>query len=375
MGVKKLWYKDRRGNRVQTKNWYAEWTGADGRSRRKKVGRDKRAAEAYLVRMQDAVAREKVGLGAAPTDAARTRPLDAWKADYLAALRTGDVTARYVDHTSSQLDAAFAWCGWLVWADVTAASFARYLAHRRAAHGNSNGTLNNHLNTAKTFARWVADKLDARNPLRPLKPFNVETDRRRSKRVPTDAELAALIRAAVECPPAGRRLITGPDRGMLYRVAAFTGFRASELASLTPESFALDATPPTVTVLAKDAKGRREEAIPLGAAVVAAIRPWLAGKAAGQPLWPGTWARQRAQYGWFERDIPRAGIAARDERGRNLTFHSLRRYFVVRVIRAGGKVHEVRRMARHRSVQTTLNYYTDETMSELAELADRLPAV
>ena len=52
------------------------------------------------------------------------------------------------------------------------------------------------------------------------------------------------------------RGVCGRDRAVLYRLAVGTGFRAGELASLTPESFDLDADPPTVTILAAYSKRR-----------------------------------------------------------------------------------------------------------------------
>jgi len=48
--------------------------------------------------------------------------------------------------------------------------------------------------------------------------------------------------------------VAGPDRAILYRVAAGTGFRANELRSITPESFDLDADPPTAIVEAAFSK-------------------------------------------------------------------------------------------------------------------------
>ncbi|MGD0041310.1 MAG: hypothetical protein ABSE84_12965 [Isosphaeraceae bacterium] len=48
--------------------------------------------------------------------------------------------------------------------------------------------------------------------------------------------------------------MTGPDRAMLYALAAGTGFRREELRTLTPEQFNLDSDPPTVRVLACYAK-------------------------------------------------------------------------------------------------------------------------
>ncbi|MFO0801437.1 MAG: site-specific integrase [Gemmataceae bacterium] len=141
------------------------------------------------------------------------------------------------------------------------------------------------------------------------------------------------------------------------------------------ESFHLDATPPVVVVEAKDQKGKRDEPVPIPAHLVAPLRAWLATQPAGQPLWPGTWAKNREQWSWMRRDVKRAGIAVLDARGRNVTFHGLRRRYVTRLFQAGGTVPEVRRLARHKDVRTTLTHYTDETMGELAALADKLGAV
>ena len=67
-------------------------------------------------------------------------------------------------------------------------------------------------------------------------------------------------------------------------MAAGTGFRANELRSLTPESFDLDADPPTVTVQAAYSKRRRDDVQPIRPDLADALRPWLASKAPGQPV-------------------------------------------------------------------------------------------
>ena len=55
----------------------------------------------------------------------------------------------------------------------------------------------------------------------------------------------------------------GIDRAALYLVAAGTGYRRSELRSLTPECFDLGADSPTVAVEAAHSKaGRRHPAYP-----------------------------------------------------------------------------------------------------------------
>ncbi len=84
-------------------------------------------------------------------------------------------------------------------------------------------------------------------------------------------ELTRLLEAARKSRKAIRKL-TGRDRHFLYLTACATGFRASELASLTPESFDLDGDTPTVTVEAACTKNRKLAVQPLPRDVADA--PW-----------------------------------------------------------------------------------------------------
>jgi integrase len=72
---------------------------------------------------------------------------------------------------------------------------------------------------------------------------------------------------------------------MLYFVAAYTGLRASELASLSPSSFDLTATPPTLTVKAGYSKHKRKDVLPLHPELVRQLATWLKGR--DGLLWPG----------------------------------------------------------------------------------------
>ena len=142
------------------------------------------------------------------------------------------------------------------------------------------------------IARWlVRDGRAATNKLAHLPGYNADTDRRRARRDLTVDELARLITAAERgsvwtwragmshnSPTLG---IDGPDRAMFYRLAAGTGFRASELRSLTLESFDLDGDVPTVTVRAGYSKRRRDDVQPIGPELAKLLRPWLAGKRSG----------------------------------------------------------------------------------------------
>ena len=144
-------------------------------------------------------------------------------------------------------------------------------------------TSNHYLSAVKQFARWlVADRRTAVNPLAHLEGGNVKLDRRHDRRELSDDELAFLFGSV---RTGGRRAkLDGPDRELLYLASAYTGLRASELASLCPESFTFDSTTPTVTVEAAYSKHRREDVLPLHADPVKRPRPWLASKTSGEKV-------------------------------------------------------------------------------------------
>jgi len=144
-------------------------------------------------------------------------------------------------------------------------------------------TCNYYLRAIKQFTRWLwRDGRAGEDALVHLSGFNTQLDRRHDRRALTDEELARLIQTAED----GDDVLgmPGPERAMLYRLAVGTGFRAGELRSLTPESFDLDAEPPTVTVEAGYSKHRREDVQPIRRDLAAILGPWLKGKQPGKPV-------------------------------------------------------------------------------------------
>ena len=73
-------------------------------------------------------------------------------------------------------------------------------------------------------------------------------------------------------------------RARIYIVSDLTGFRRSELASLTPRSFADGGDPPTLTVEAAYSKHRRLDVLPLHPELIAVLPEWLAGLSPDEPL-------------------------------------------------------------------------------------------
>lgn len=400
--VMQRWYwkkmSDGSRKRVKTTAWYAEWQEG-GETRRRKIG-PKAAATAALAKFEEAAVRRKHGLSDPTAEAAaRARPLAQYLVEYLETLAARDTSPDHRANVRARLALVLSECRWHLFRDVDPDALLLFLGRlrdrprapalrgaakkaggrthskRAPARGLAPTTLNGYIRTAQAFTRWVARKVRADPPLAAVEFYPEEVDRRRSKQVLTDAQLGRLLASTAAARHKWNCPVRGADRAMLYRIGAYTGLRAGELAELTPRHFALDASPPVVTVPADEAKGKREEPIPLPAHLADLLRPWLGGFAPTARLFPGTWAHHKHESKWLASDLKRAGVDARDEQGRGVTFHSLKRRYVVRLIHAGAKVHEVRRLARHTDVRTTLQHYVDENMLDLAALADRLPPV
>ena len=116
--------------------------------------------------------------------------------------------------------------------------------------GLSAQTYNHYLKAAKQFTRWlVRERRTPFDPLAHLSRLNVRTDRRHDRRALLAEEFSRLVEAA---RTSGKTIdgIRGPDRAMMYVLAAWTGFRKGEIGSLTLRSLRLDDDPPTATVAA-----------------------------------------------------------------------------------------------------------------------------
>jgi integrase len=233
-------------------------------------------------------------------------------------------------------------------------------------------TSNHYLRAIKQFSRWlVRDRRAGEDPLAFISMLNVATDRRHDRRPLTETEFTALITATTSGKTMSR--LTGQDRAMLYTVAAYTGLRASELSSLTPESFRLDETPPTVTVLAGYSKHRRQDVLPLHPSVVECLRPWLARKTASTPVWPGAWARAKMAGKTLQRDLKVAGIPYIDDHGLFADFHALRHTFITNMIKSGINPKTAQSLARHSTIDLTMNVYTKLTIADQAAAITSLP--
>lgn len=167
--------------------------------------------------------------------------------------------------------------------------------------------------------------------------------------------------------PAHHRM-SGPDRATLYWLAAETGLRAAELASLTASSFKLDANPPTVTVQAAYAKNRRKDTLALTAELAARLREHLRGKLPGAPAFklPTRTAEM------IRADLKLAGIPVETIDG-TFDFHALRVQCASNLARGGAHPAVAQARMRHSTIRLTMDLYTRLGQDEQTAALDALP--
>ncbi len=93
-----------------------------------------------------------------------------------------------------------------------------------------------------------------------------------------------------------------------------------------------------------------------------------------EPLWPGTWAKNRHGAEMIRHDLQAAGLLFEDERGDVFDFHSLRGQFITQLGRSGVSLVEAQKLARHCDPKLTANHYTHLSLHDLTSAVSRLAA-
>jgi integrase len=275
----------------------------------------------------------------------------------------------------------------------------RWFDAEQRRHDWSARTRNRWAGALHQFGRWlVRDKKSASNPFDGLARQNIEADRRLIRRILDPDELLRLIAAARDSEGSFRGM-TGPDRAVLYAVAAMTGRRLSALVAMRKTDVSFDAEtgrPTSITTSARLQKSRRSHTVPVHPDLADDLGAWLASKPATGPLWSGwkNWNDRgadmirhdlaAAREKWIGEARTTAERTAREQSdrlkfenaaGEVFDFHALRTQFVSGLALAGVPLTAAQQLADHSTPTLTANVYTRWQTRELAGHVAKLPGL
>lgn len=381
--------KDGHKCRIACECWYARYKDENGKWQEVKGYTDRDATMDLAAELQRKAARRKQGLDD-PCEDQLTRPLSQHVDDFEKVL-SSKWCERHVAGVVGHVRRIVADCKFTKIGDIQASRVEMFLGDLRA-DGNSIQTANHYLRAIKQFCRWlVKDRRTRENPVSHLDTSNAETDRRRIRRALSPEEIQWLLKTTKGRGDSFRGLL-GIDRYVVYCLALGSGLRASEIASLTPESFRLEADPPIVVVEAGTSKRRRRDEQPLQADVAGVLRAYLADCPTGERVWRGLQSDKTAKMLRADLEAARAAwideaktdqekeareqsdfLAYQNAAGEYIDFHATRHTYATEVYkRVPGKLG--RDLVRH-SCERLADRYTHLGLRDLGEAASRLASL
>lgn len=276
-------------------------------------------------------------------------------------------------------------CGWKHVPELSArapAELARYLQGRvgqaRKDGGLSHQTAAFILAAVRRFVWWLGRKgAPVRGDLFDDVPgFEPAENRVHDRRAIAPEELARILDAALASKEVVYGL-AGGDRYHLYLTAFATGYRAGELAALTPRQFDLGSDPPAVHLAGKKTKAKRHATVPIPPAVAVQLKRYLGPRPADRPVWPaGKWGWPKNAAKVLQHDLAAAGVPYRLDGPHGpayADFHALRTSFVSALAAAGVGPKELQELARHSDPRITLGVYAKVRPEQLGKAAAMLP--
>jgi integrase len=355
-----------------------------------------RAVEQMPTAMRKSLANWRI---ISPEKSAASKPLLQHVDDWKAALIAKGNTPAYARQSDYRVRRVIVGCGFVTLGNVSASKVQRFIADLRndwktttgkVTRGISDASSNYYLRDCRSFFRWMErDGRCHENPIAHLQGTKA-TETRHNRRALSPDELRWLLDTA-NTAAGERNGMSGPERSMLYRLAAETGLRAGELRSLTRASFNLGEDP-AVTIDAAYAKNRRKDTLPLRAETAALLADHLAGKlpaalAFNLPrkdhivtMFRDDMADARAAWiasHQLEQDRQKASestfLSSVDDAGLFADFHGLRHTFISNLASGGVHPKTAQRLARHSTITLTMDRYTHLRKDDMADALDSLP--
>ncbi len=372
--------------------WYASFKGADGLWHSKASGTDKTAALQLASALQQSGQWRREGLVDPKADGfadAEGRKLAEHIEDYRRDLVARGASEKHVRLTVQRVKTVLAKPEHI--SGIKAAAVTEAVKALRD-EGFSESSCGHYLRAAKLFSRWLVREGRAREDALTVLRVKViqKSDRKRQRRALSGDEFARLVNTAQ-----GGGIIegmTGVDRAMLYRLAGGTGFRASELASLTPACFDLAADEPAIVVRAACSKRRRDDRQPIGADLATALVPWLKGKADSTPVFrlprlnklaavvradlrtaKARWIKETRNAKQRRKRQTDSFLAELDASGALVDLHTFRVSYISWLVESGATVKTCQELARHSTPVLTIGTYARMSLHDQGKALAGLP--
>ena len=282
-----------------------------------------------------------------------------------------DNSGKYVKLTMTRVRRIVEGSGFGKIVDIEAEAVQTFLRKLRKENDLGHRTYNHYLQAIDAFCNWcVVTKRLLRNPILGIERLNAAVDVRHPRRALSALEVVKLLESARSSGASIQRF-TGEQRARIYLMSYMTGLRRKELASLTPRSFALNASPPTITVEAACSKHRRKDVLPLHPDLVTMLRKWLKGLSSADKLFPKL--DRRKTWLMVKKDLERVGIPYENEEG-IADFHASGRHtYITELLRNGATLPEAKNLARHSDINMTMRY-THIGIDDQARAVANLPS-
>lgn len=358
------------GRKITVSTWSIRYRNAAGKRQEEHGFLSEQEAWFRLKEAKKEVEDERLGIRD-PRQKNYRKPLTEHLADFKKALEDEGVSTEQVKLVTGRVRRILDGCKFHFPTDLCPLALRSYLARLRR-DGLSEQTAMHYIRAIKQLTLFlVKHKRLHENPFTEVK-VKKEVEKKHPRRALSAAELNKLLATTrhLGC----FRGLSGPDRSLLYLTAVQTGFRASELASLTVGDLNLDQEPAVVVLDGSRTKNGKEARIPLSRSFADTLRGWLDGKPRTALLWPGNWARYKEAGVMLQHDLKAAGVPY-EVNGRFADFHALRKTFVTNLARSGVMPKVAQALARHSDINLTLGVYTDLEMDDLHEAIGRLDRI
>ncbi len=385
---KATWNDKKTGETRETKNWWIEtrdhlkalrrFSGFTDKKQSEALGRQierlistKAAGEPpdaalsrWLESTPDSLRRQLVRIGLLdPQRAAGGQPLSVHLEDFKKALIAKGGTLENARLVTNRVRRVFDESKIVYWNDIQASkilyvisNFKKIIHNQKESQDRGNisaQSYNFYVKSFKQFCKWmVLDGRATKSPVDHLGTKNVKVDRRHDRRALEPDKIRRLLEVTRQEPT--RWKMTGPERALLYQLAAETGLRSNEIRSLKKSSFDFDKC--EIVVKAGYSKRKREDTLPLKPEMAAAIKNHLGNKLPTAQAF--TLPSKGKIATMLRQDLAAAKIDYQDEAGKFADFHSLRHTTGSLLAAAGVHPKVAQALMRHSDINLTLGRYS-----------------